>query len=103
MRLPRDSEELLPTLAVFGMAIGLAKLLASKAALTWRAVIGRAVQSAALAMCAGVVLVLPQVSEMFEGLKTVPPVALLGVGGLLASLGVSGLIGLVRALRGVRE
>lgn len=96
MKLPQNSEELLPTLGAFGMAIGLARLLASKTSLTWRMVLGRAFEGAALAMCAGVLLAIP-------ALKDVPPIALLGAGGLLASLGVSGIISLVRAARGSKE
>jgi hypothetical protein len=99
MKLPRDPEELLPALFAFGVSIGLAKLLASSMILTWRSVIGRALESGALAMCAGIALLLPAV---IPGLSSVPPIVLLGVGGLLASLGVSGLLKLIRAVRGAK-
>lgn len=96
MNLPRTPEELLPYLAAFGTAIATGKLLASRVPLTLRAVAGRAIEGAALAMCASAVLLIPQVGV----LKDIHPVALLGLGGLLASLGVSGLLALVRAVRG---
>lgn len=97
MKLPRDPEDLLPALAALGAAISLSKLLSSKQALTWRAVIGRSVEGAALAMCSGVALLLP---AFIPALKEVHPMVLLAIGGMLASLGVVGLLSLVRAVRG---
>jgi hypothetical protein len=88
---PRPVEELLGLLASFGIAMGLTKLLRSRDRITWRAVFGRAFEGAALSMCAGVALLV---------FPNAPPIALLGAGGLLASLGFSGIRALIAAWKG---
>lgn len=90
MNLPRKPEDLWPFLVSLGVALATTKLLLSREALTVRRVFGRALEAALLAMCAGVgLLVLPDAD----------PFAVLGVGGLLASLGRSGIIKVLSALR----
>lgn len=90
MQVPRSLDELVLTLGTFGAAIGLGKLLRSKEHISWRAIGGRALEGATLAMCAGVaLLVYPEA----------PRFAMLGVGGLLASLGVSGIRSVITKVR----
>lgn len=90
-QVPRPVEELLGLLASFGIAIGLSKLLRSRDRVTWRAVFGRALEGAVLAMCAGAALLF---------FPNAPPFAVLGVGGLLASLGFSGIRAVITAWKG---
>lgn len=94
MKLPRQPEDLIPALAALGIAIATSKLLASKRALKVRQVAARALEGALLAMCGGVALLIRPDAD---------PFAMLGLGGLLAALGIDGLIKLVRAIRSGRE
>ncbi len=93
MNLPSKFEDLLPYLASFGVAIGTGKLLASSQRLTIRAVVGRATESAMLCMCAGVGLLIWPAAA---------PIAVLGIGGLIASVGVSGALAAIRAWKGTK-
>lgn len=89
MNLPSKPSELWPYLVSLGVAFASARLLASRRRLTVRTVISGALEGALLSMCAGV------------GLFMVPgadPFAVLGLGGLLAGLGRSGIIAIATAL-----
>ena len=68
--------------AAIGIAIGLGQLLASQEELTRRIVIGRALSTGGIAMGAGIVLV---------WFPSMPPVAMIGVASIAASLGTSAL------------
>lgn len=68
--------------AVVGITIGLGQLLASQEQLTRRIVIGRALSTGGLAVGAGVAQV---------WFPSIPPVAMIGLAAVLASLGTSAL------------
>lgn len=87
----RPLEELFLMLAALGATIGLGKLLSSSQILDWRTVIGRAIATAGLSVGSGAVLLY---------FADPSPLALLGVGGLLASFGTSGIQNLVSRYRG---
>lgn len=72
--------EILGGLSLTGIIIGLGQLLASKEELTARIIWGRAMSSLGLSLAAGTILI--QFPE-------IPPLALIGVGAVLASLGTS--------------
>lgn len=91
MHQSRPWEELLLMLGALGAAIGLGKLLASNQILDWRTVLGRAVSTAGLSVGSGAVLLY---------FADPSPLALLGIGGLLASFGTSGIQNLVSRYRG---
>lgn len=74
-----------------GIAIGLGQLLGSNEELTPRLVLGRAISSAGLSLCAGVALL--HIPEM-------PIIPLIGLSALLASLGTSTLEKLVNRYLG---
>lgn len=77
--------------AMIGVAIGIGQLLASQERLTRRIVIGRALSTGGIAMGAGIALV------WFPAL---PPVAMIGIAAILASLGTSALEKIFQRLLG---
>jgi hypothetical protein len=81
MNLPRKPEDLAPYLLALGVAVATGKLLAVRETLTLSVVVSRAIEGGLMAMCAGVGLFL-----------------VLGLGGLLASLGRSGIIKIASAI-----
>ncbi len=68
--------------ACIGVAIGIGQLLASQERLTRRIIIGRALSTGGIAMGAGFALI---------WFPSLPPVAMIGLAALLASLGTSAL------------
>jgi hypothetical protein len=88
---PEFDSKFLSVLAVMGALIGLGQLLNSTEPLTWRYVFGRAICSAGLAASAPVALL---------WLPAMPPIAEFALAALIASLGTSGLMALIRRVTG---
>lgn len=85
-------KEVLGTLVVMGLVIGLGKLLASNEPFTWRLAIGRAIVSAGLAVAAGGILAF---------IPSLSPMALIGLACASAVLGEQFLEKLIRSKSGV--
>lgn len=89
----RTLTETLLMLGTFGLVIAMGKLLTSNAKMTWKLVVGRAISTTALSLSAGVVLLF---------YPEAPTLALIGVGGLLGSLGTSGIQKLISVWKGAK-
>lgn len=86
--------KLLTAVGIMGALIGLGQLLNSAEPLTWRYIVGRAICSAGLAATAPVVLLWA---------PTMPKIAEFAVAALVASLGTSGLVALIRRIVGAPQ
>lgn len=86
--------KLLTAMGIMGAIIGLGQLLNSVEPLSWRYVAGRAICSAALAASAPVVLL---------WFPTMPKIVEFAVAALVASLGTSGLVALLRRITGAPQ